>query len=353
MSGKRKKEIDETLELPKIQEVKGTTAKEEYSSDYCKIYQGTATNKLKTVSVANNKPTIEDYSGDAIIEADGLKILLEKYTTKKTGLRISTQKLIDYSIIRLTEVNNYKEKAVEKLTTGVCFPLKEYAKALGYDIVERVTETPDEKKKEKKRIDKILEKVRNRVNEDLEVLYSMSLSWKEPKGGVKGKSQDYADVRLLQSKSIQRGIVYIQFTEMMTSYLANAYVMQYPKSLFKLDERNPVAYQIGYKLALHNCILNNVKNKTQGIIKVETLLNATGEIKTIESINETDPGHWDRRIKEPLEKALDYLKEKNILSYWEYSNSKGVPLNDEQAEIKVYEDFIKLYIHFDLKNKKK
>ena len=344
---------EKALELPKIQGVAVSAPSVEYTEDCCKMYQGTATNKLKTVSVTNNKPTIEDYSGNAVIETDGLKILLEKYTTKKTGLRISTQKLIDYGIVKLTEVNNYKEKTVEKLTTGVCFPLKEYAKALGYDVTEKITETADEKKKEKKRIDRILEKVRNRVNEDLEVLYSMSLSWKEPKGGTKGKSQDYADVRLLQAKSIQRGVVYIQFTEMMTSYLANAYVMQYPKSLFKLDERNPVAYQIGYKLALHNCIFNNVKKNTQGIIKVETLLNASGEIKTIESINETDPGHWDRRIKEPLEKALDYLKQKNILEYWEYSNSKGVALTDEQAEIKNYDDFIKLYIHFDLKNKKK
>ena len=351
MGRKEKKEIDETLELPKVQEVKGTTAKEEYNSDYCKMYQGTATNKLSGVSSKDIK--YENYSKEGVIEADGLKVFFQEHNKLKANLRISTQKLLDYGIIELTRQNNYRDKNKTKMITSVSFPLKEYAMDLGYDVIEKYIENEVERKKEALRVKRIIDNVRRRINEDLEVLFSMRLSWTEPKGGSKGKSLDYTDVRLLQSKGIKSGVVNIKFTEDITLYLTNAYVTQYPKALFKLDERNPVAYQIGYKLALHNGIKNNIIKRTQNIIKVETLLKASGSIATIKEVNEKDPGHWDRRIKEPLEKSLQDLLDNEMLDYWEYSNSKAIPLTNEQAEFRTYDDFIKLYIHFDLKNKKK
>ena len=52
----------------------------------------------------------------------------------------------------------------------------------------------------------------------------------------------------------------------------------------------------------------------------------------------------DQRIRTPLEKALDALKFIN----WEYSNSKGVPLTEEQILSTDYKTFEKLYIKFNV-----
>ena len=349
MASKRK-EKDAALELPKIQGVALSKTNIDYTDEFCKMYQGTATNKLSGAS--SKDIVIDEFSGNAVIETDGLKVFFQEHNKLKSTLRISTQKLLDYSIVELTKINNYRDKNPQNLTTGVSIPLREYARALGHDVIEKEKRTEEERKQEALRVKRIIDNVRRRVNEDLEVLFSMRLSWTEPKGGKKGKNLDYTDIRILQSKGLKNGFINIKFTEDITAYLTNAYVMQYPKSLFKLDERKPTAYQVGYKLALHNCIRNNIKQSTQNIIKVDTLLKALGELQTVEEIKRTDPGHWDKRIKEPLENALDYLKEENILEFWEFSNSKGVPLTDDQAEFKNYDDFIKLYIHFNLKNKK-
>lgn len=315
-------------------------------TNYSPMYQGTATNKLATVSSKNL--VIDEVFDNAIIEENGLKVFFENHNKVKAKLRVSTQKLLDMGIIYLTKTNNYKESDINKINTGVNIPLKDYAYNLGYDIQEKPTNTPEEEKKEKARIKSLIDKLRNKVNEDLTTLYSMSLSWTEPKGDKKGTSLDYKDIRILQSKAVKKGIIQIRFTQEIAHYLNHAYITQYPMQLLSIDERNPIVYQVGYKLVIHGGMLNNKQNKTQGIIGVKSLLNATSEIVKWEDLKEKDSGHWERRIKEPLEKALDKLVEKRVIEFWEYSNSKGVPLDDRQITIDSYNAFEPLYIKFKL-----
>ena len=52
----------------------------------------------------------------------------------------------------------------------------------------------------------------------------------------------------------------------------------------------------------------------------------------------------DQRIITPFEKALDSLK----FVKWEYSNSKKVPLTEEQILSIDYKKFEKFYIKFDI-----
>ncbi|MDW7799615.1 hypothetical protein SCQ32_09935 [Streptococcus canis] len=131
----------------------------------------------------------------------------------------------------------------------------------------------------------------------------------------------------------------------MAHYLNQSYIMQYPLDLLAIGERNPNAYPVARKLALHHSIDNNHKKGTANIISVAKLLESAPEIPTIEAVRAVN-GSWGERIKDKLEKALDAVGD--TIS-WEYSNSKGVPLTDKQIELSDYETFIKLFIKFDIK----
>ena len=61
-------------------------------------------------------------------------------------------------------------------------PLISYARLLGYPVDERETATPEEAEKEKRRIKNLMKDVRGKINDQLDVLYSLSLSWSEKKG---------------------------------------------------------------------------------------------------------------------------------------------------------------------------
>lgn len=336
---------EELLSFPKAQQIQENI---EVKNETKKMYQGTATNKLATINT--KKIIVDSITGNATIEDNGIKILLENHKNLKAGLRISTQKLLDISIVYLTANNHYKEADINKVNTDVSIPLKEYARHLGCDVTLRINKKSSEEEieKEKSRVKNLIGKIRTKVKEDLETLDKMILSWVEPKKGKKGSDLDYENIRILQKHGIKNGVINLRFTQDIAFYLNNSYLTNYPTKLLTLDERNPLSYQLGRKLSLHNNIENNIKNRTQNIISIKTLLKNIGSLRTLEEINEKDPGHWEERIKNPLENALNILQDKEILKYWEYSNTKGTPLRDEQIEISNYKTFEELYIHFEI-----
>ena len=309
--------------------------------DYAPMLEGPATNKLDMAH--SRQLTFEDISNEAIIENNGLTITFTKYKELK-GLRPSTQKLFDMGVLELTKVNNFKED--KNINTEIKFSLKDYAGLLGNDMEIRLIDDPEKQKKEKKRVQKIIDKVRTKVNEDLEVLYDMSLDWEEE---IKGKQGDYKKVRILQDFSLERGIVTMNFSEKIARYLNTSYITQYPKKLLTLDERVPLVIQLGRKLASHYWITNNQKRGSNNKIQVKTLIKGIGSLLSFEEVQKTDPGHWERRIREPLENALDILERKGILKSWELCNSKGTPLTNKQVEANDYKTYSECYIKFELK----
>ena len=212
-------------------------------------------------------------------------------------------------------------------------PLISYARLLGYPVDARETATPEEAEKEKRRIKNLMKDVRGKINDQLDVLYSLSLSWSEKKGRV----SDYQDVRLLQRKGVKRGMISIQFSDDIARYLLCSYVMQYPEALLSIDERSPRAYRVGYKLAYHSSVRRNIERGTADIISVSALLDACGDIPDFDEVQKTDRGHWENRIKTPLETALDG---------WEYCGAKKAKLSDSEVDIGDYATFIGLYVRF-------
>ena len=284
------------------------------------MLNGTATNAFSIIG-RKAKPTRINQLADneATIEKGDFKVFIEKYSNKKT-LKVGAVKLLDILAIKLTKLNHYKAKDANTLKRTVTFSLDEYMTYL--DI-------------------KDVKDARKRLKEALDTLYSISLEWEEKS---RGEVKNYTKMRICESQGINRGIASFTFTADMANYLNQAYIMQYPLELLSISERNPNAYPIARKLALHHSIDNNHKKGTANIISVAKLLEVAPEIPNIEAVRRVN-GSWSERIRGALEKALDTISD---IIPWEYSNSKGAPLTDSQLDISDYDTFIKLYIKFDI-----
>lgn len=291
------------------------------------MLNGTATNAFSIIG-RKAKPTRINQLADneATIENGDFKVFIEKYSNKK-DLKVGVVKLLDILAIKLTKLNHYKAKDANTLQRTVTFSLDEYMTYLGIKNIDNVNNRKD---------------ARKRLKEALDTLYSISLEWEEKS---RGEVKNYTKMRICEAQGINRGIAFFTFTADMAHYLNQSYIMQYPLDLLTISERNPNAYPIARKLALHHSIDNNYKKGTANIISIAKLLEVAPEIPTIEAVRKAK-GSWGERIKGSLEKALDAVED--VIS-WEYSNSKALPLTDKQLEIADYETFIKLFVKFDIK----
>jgi len=286
------------------------------------MLNGTATNQLISLNSSTTQPVIDAITGNATIEQGTLRVFIDSYNELTGGLRVSTSKLLDACTIALTEANHYRG-ADSELKPTVTIPLDRFMELCG------VPSTKASK-----------DKMRRKVKEDLDTLYHISMEWTENSGK---KQRDFAKMRICEKVGIIRGNITLSFSMDMARYLTNAYLMQYPVEILKLDERNANIYPLGRKLLLHNSIDNNRRKGTANIISVTSLLAVCPTIPTYEQVMSTDRA-VDRRIKERLETAL------NALSFisWEYSNSKGVALTEEQLAATDYKTFSELYILFEV-----
>ena len=311
------------------------------SETYLPMVQGAATNRFRATATKN---IVIDRNGNATIEEEGFKAFIKGYTNLKGGLSVGAKKMLDAGALALTAQNHFRAKQGQHINTAIAIPLEEYGRMRGYDLTPRQTSTPEEEEAEKKRLDGELHNARKKANAELALLYSLSLTWTEP-----GKKQaDYTDVRVLQSKGIRNSYINMRFTEDIANYLTHAYIMQYPTALQAIDERNPRTYNIGWKLALHHSMDNNRARGTANIISVKSLLEACGDMPSFEEVQAKNRGHWERSIKDPMEKALDAAQNSGVILSWEYCNSKGIPLDEAQVSIPDYQTFIALFVHFEM-----
>lgn len=311
--------------------VKGTIIPKQ-PQQFSPFLQGPPTNTLAQITTRSIKPVINAITGQGTISKDGLSIFFEIYKDFRRSLRVSTHKLLDVCILELTRQNDYK--GTKTLNPVVNIDIDDYMEKCGIPLTKPSRD-----------------KTRRVIAEDLETLYNASLDWTErEEGNKKGKS--FAKMRIIAAQILGRRNAVVSFSQHLAQYLTHdAYLMQYPLALLKVDNRNEAAYMLGYKLALHNSIDNNNAKGTADIISIKALLEACPAIPTYEEIakNEKDH-HVESRIIKPFEKALDSLVEVGLLSQWEYCNAKHKPLTEAQLKSMDYQTFIKYFLHFDLLN---
>lgn len=337
--------IKNNITAPELNRViiKAPEAKQEKSS-FLPVLHGKATDAIANMagsSIVENK-----LNNTGVVDTGEVKLVLDKFTELTGTLGVSTHKLLSTAVAEFTALNHTGSKAREASFYGVSIPLKEYAFMCGYDVIEHETETPEEAQAEALRAKRALDNARRKINKDLAILFSSSLSWTEK---VRGKQADYMDIRLIQAKGIKRGNIQLVFSNIFGEYLIKLPLSQYPVALLSLDERNINAYEVGLKIAEHFSLDNNQIRGTAQLLKVKTLLAVTN-LPSIDNISVKKNG-WENRIKEPLETALDALTACGLLEDWRYSKSKGEEFTDAEAtSFMSYEEWENTLVHFTLKD---
>lgn len=294
---------------------------------FATMLSGAITGHLTTINTTIKKPSIDRVTGKATIKLNnGFVLHIENYDRTDREWKPSTIKLLHLCTLLLTESNHYREKHKDAIKAVVAFNINEYMTLL--DI-------PATKSSRKE--------ARLRIKKDLDTLRHSSIDWKEQS---RGKEKAYLNTPILGgSYGIdKKGNVIVTFSPQFAEYLIqDAYLMQYSLRLLKVDERNANAYPLGYKLLTHSSIDNNIKRGTAEIISVKKALENCPSIPKYEELQAKNDRHWERKIKEALEKALDLLPGLR----WHYCNSKNVPLTEEQLADNSYSSFIGSYIHFE------
>ena len=312
--------------LPVVQPSVSNQFKEQPAPEtlFLPMLSGPATNQFSTLSTRTTPPDIDSVTGKAALSTGIIKVSIKQYKELPGGLNVSTQKLLDVCTMVLKKQNDYRGKG--PVNTLVSIPLDDIYKLLG---------TPDTKSSK--------DKARRKLKKDMDILFNISLDWEEK---IKGKIKDFDSIRICTRKRIKAGIIIFRFGEDIAEYLNNAFIMQYPLILLTLEERNPNTYHIGRKLVEHNSIDNNVRKKTANIIGVKSLLAVCHDIPSYEQVMESNR-NLEQRIIDPIEKALNTLESLPIIT-WEYCNSKGIPLSEEQLESNSYNTWKDLFIKFTM-----
>lgn len=290
-------------------------------------------------------------SGTGTAEWDGVSMIVERFTESGGSIGISTHKLLSMGVALFTANNNIehrKDGQINVQTLRVAVPLKEYATLCGYDVVPHLRDgmTNAEAEEEKKRAKNALDNARKKIKKDIDTLTRITLEWTEKGKGAKG---DFYTFHLLGGGGVKNGMIYFEFIQTMGEYLLKLPLTQYPVALLGIDERNPNAYRIGFKMAEHANMHNNLIRGTASRLKVKTLLDYTS-LPSIEDIR-AQKRSWQDRIKEPLECILESLTmEYGLLLDWRYSGPNGVELTDEEATFESYEDWADTLVEFTLKN---
>lgn len=312
--------------------------------EFMPMVHGKATDALAFMNSRNAK--VDPITGEGTLNKFGVELAILKLISLQATLSPNTDKLLSTALATFTKRNDFRHLNGKEPNRRVSIPLKDYARLLGYEVDERETSTPQEAEREKKRAKNQLDNARKAVRKDLDIIHASTLTWEEP---IRGKGRDFGRVSIVTYTGIKNGEIQIHFSPEIASYLAERnLITQYPTKLLSLDSRKTTAYYVGRKLNEHYYIDNNQVRGTADRISIPALLAVT-DLASYEEVQKKDRGHWQERIKEPLERALDELTAAQILKDWKYTHARGVDLTDEEAEnITSYSDYSKLYLHFTL-----
>lgn len=143
--------------------------------------------------------------------------------------------------------------------------------------------------------------------------------------------------------------IYFRISPEYAAYLNSGALSQYSRKTLSLgDRRNPLPYYLAVKLQDHYFHDGNRIRKTNNILSVKKILEFCADnIPSYAFIQETDPGHWIRRIREPLEAALNEIQQAGLFE-WEYCKKGMAEASEQEKNTRSYRKWSSLYITFAL-----
>lgn len=226
--------------------------------------------------------------------------------------------------------------ALEKVTANqshnrVYIPTAQYFESIGYN-----TSDPE-----------IMKKNITRTGKYLLTMHSLIVT--EDK--EKGRKKRISHLNIITKTSIDNEFITIEFNPEYVGFLKLRNTqMQYPRALLSIDARSANAYRLGYKMAAHSSIFNNVIRNSNNTLSVLSLYSVT-DFPTIETVRE-QRNSWSRYIRDPFESALNTLIDSGVIEKWYYCKPKGKKLNPQEEKTlrAKYESWESGYIRFTMKD---
>lgn len=157
--------------------------------------------------------------------------------------------------------------------------------------------------------------------------------------------------------NVKKDIIYFELTPKYAEYLNTGNMSQYNYRTFKLgSSNNPLPYYLARKLQDHYFHDGNRSRKdkegnpqpTNNIIRIKTLLNfCTDTIPSYEDVQRTDRGHWVKRIRQPLEAALNDMTSVGLFE-WQYCKRGLAEATPQEISTNDFRKWSELYITLKL-----
>lgn len=285
------------------------------------MFSGKATNVLGR---ARTKGKFDPATRAITIE--GVNIFSPE-SVQKIG--VGTAKIFRYAVAEFTK-RNHQNATGEKINVRIFLDVEDFAIANGIDI----------------NSESAMKNFRFKLKKSLETLRYSGISWTEK---IKGQPRSYSGMNYIGKYELKSNSLMIEFTISMAEYLTSLPLLNYPRSLYKLDDRDFNAFAIGEAMCIHYSQDNNVIRQTEGKLRVETLLKYTS-FPTYDELKKHG-WSWEAHVKEHFEKALDHLTQCGFLKDWKYCYDGGIEITDKEINkgtINSYEKFISLIIKFEL-----
>ena len=269
---------------------------------------------------------------------EGYLIAIENYDKVNGGLSVAALKLFDLGRALLVQNNFYGNGRAVNPTVMIGFD--KYLELCGIDITPK-----DDTPKEAKRAEERIKKYKRSIKDNLEDLSKIRITGTETRGRNKG---DYRNMRIISSFGIERGYIKINFDIDAARYFVRTQMAQFPIVALLIDNRNPNAYALIFKLSIHNSNDHNFRAGTNNTLSVESLLKVMPEVPNFEDLIEANQRNWKDKIKKPLEKALSELVSIGYLKEWQYrkTGKKIITYTPEQASRLSWESFSSLMVDF-------
>lgn len=312
-----------------------------FERTYLPMLNGTLVNELMPLTKQDFEP-VELTKTATLTTNKGIKVTIENFDKFHTW-GVFTKKLFHAAVAHLSDINYFRGN-VNAINPTVEMSLIEFGEACNYQLTPRIMATPEEQAEEIRLVEGRIKEFKKTIRRTLNDISSITVTGEEARGKNR---HDYQAMRFISSHSIRNNIIRINFDVDAARYLANSFIMQYPRALFAHDNRKPNAYNIGWKIAFHNGLDQNHAAGTECTLSVKSLLDAAPEIPTIEAIKARGQRNWKDKIKKPLEIALDENINVGYLSKWEYRDPKtSQTYTPQAAQALTWTQYYRLMVDF-------
>lgn len=187
-------------------------------------------------------------------------------------------------------------------------------------------------------------RLRKQMQENLDILYRVSIDWSNPEKNDFLKSRIIYQAGYLETKKTLK----VSFIPEFAKYISGGYLMPFDTRLGILDNRNPNIYKIARKLIYHYTMLPNKERKINNRISLKKLLEALPDIPKPEEVSKKYARNYKQFIILPIENCLDKLEEIGIISEWTWWKKSNIPLSQNELDIMEWNLIKNCIIHFEV-----